>query len=81
MDDAPQADAASTETLDAQIVAAAAEGDRAAFGRLYEIFAPLVHGVVLARVDRAEVDDLVHDVFLQAMRRLPSLRDASAPSA
>jgi len=78
MDDAPQADAASTETLDAQIVAAAAEGDRAAFGRLYEIFAPLVHGVVLARVDRAEVDDLVHDVFLQAMRRLPSLRDASA---
>ena len=41
--------------------------------RLYERFAPMVHGLLLARVPRADVDDLVHDVFLQAMRRLPSL--------
>jgi RNA polymerase sigma-70 factor (ECF subfamily) len=38
----------------------------------------MVHGLLLARVPRADVDDLVHDVFLQAMRRLSSLRNAEA---
>jgi RNA polymerase sigma-70 factor (ECF subfamily) len=59
-------------------VAAARRGDRAAFGRLYERHARLVHGILLARVARPEVDDLVHDVFLQAMRRLASLRRPEA---
>jgi RNA polymerase sigma-70 factor (ECF subfamily) len=63
---------------EARLVEAARAGDRAAYGRLYERFAPMVHGLLLARVPRADVDDLVHDVFLQAMRRLPSLRDAEA---
>src|SRR5262245_9955663 len=63
---------------EAELVAAASAGDRAAYGRLYERFAPLVHGVLLARVPRADVDDLVQDVFLQAMRRLSSLRDPRA---
>lgn len=58
----------------ARLVAAARGGDRAAFGRLYELFAPMVHGVLLARLPRSEVDDLVQEVFLQAMRRLGSLR-------
>ncbi len=62
----------------ARLVHAAREGDRLAFGQLYERFAPLVHGVLLARARRADVDDLVHDVFLQAMRRLSSLRDPEA---
>ena len=38
----------------------------------------MVHGVLLARVPRADVDDLVQDVFLQAMRRLASLRNPEA---
>lgn len=38
----------------------------------------MVHGVLLARVPRSDVADLVQDVFLVAMRRLGSLRDASA---
>jgi RNA polymerase sigma-70 factor (ECF subfamily) len=76
MDDLTRRDA--VPALDAQIVAAAARGDRAAFGWLYDRFAPMVHGVLLARVHVSHVDDLVHDVFLQAMRRLPSLRDASS---
>ena len=63
---------------DAALVRAAREGDRAAFGRLYERHARMVHGILLARAPRAEVDDLVHEVFLQAMRRLASLRDVSA---
>ncbi len=62
----------------AALVRAAQDGDRSAFGRLYERFAPMVHGVLLARVAPAEVDDLVQDVFLQAMRRLASLRSLEA---
>jgi len=63
---------------DAPLVRAARAGDREAFGRLYERHARTVHGILLARAPRAEVDDLVHEVFLQAMRRLASLRDLSA---
>jgi len=65
-------------SLEAQLVAAAQAGDRAAYGRLYDRFAPMVHGLLLARVPRSDVDDLVQDVFLQAMRRLSSLRSAEA---
>jgi len=65
-------------SADAWLVAAARDGDRTAFGRLYDRFARMVHGVLLARVPRSDVDDLVQDVFLQAMKRLGSLRSADA---
>jgi RNA polymerase sigma-70 factor (ECF subfamily) len=35
----------------------------------------MVHGVLLARVPRGQVEDLVQDVFLQALKRLGSLRE------
>ena len=63
---------------DAQLVLAARGGDRAAFGELYERFGRMVHGVLLAHVPYAEVDDLVQDVFLIALRRLDSLREPVA---
>lgn len=69
---------AAAPSVEAQLVAAAQAGDRAAYGRLYDRFAPMVHGLLLARVPRGDVDDLVQDVFLQAMRRLSSLRSAEA---
>jgi len=59
------------------LVHAARGGDRDAFGQLYGIYARMVHGILLSRVPPAEVDDLVQDVFLQAMPRLHSLRDPS----
>lgn len=59
-------------------VAAARAGDRAAFGRLYSRYLGMVHGLLLARVPRTDVDDLVQEVFLQAMRKLSTLRDAAA---
>ena len=62
----------------ALLVEAARDGDRAAFGQLYDAYAPMVHGVLLARVPRPEVDDLVQDVFLSALRRLSTLRDIAA---
>ena len=60
------------------LVSAARDGNRTAFGRLYEKYARMVHGILLSRVPRTEVDDLLQDVFLLAMRRLPSLREAGA---
>ncbi len=63
---------------DAPLVEAARGGDRAAFARLYHAYGRMVHGILLARVPRAEVDDLVQDVFLSALSRLSTLRDAAA---
>jgi RNA polymerase sigma-70 factor (ECF subfamily) len=65
-------------SADDAVVAAARAGDREAFGRLYERFGPMVHGVLLTRVPHTEVDDLVQDVFLAAFQRLSTLR---APGA
>jgi RNA polymerase sigma-70 factor (ECF subfamily) len=59
------------------LVSLAREGDRAAFGRLYDRYARMVHGILLARVPPREVDDLVQEVFLAALRQLHALRDVS----
>jgi RNA polymerase sigma-70 factor (ECF subfamily) len=59
------------------LVSAARDGDRAAFGRLYDRYARMVHGILLARVPPREVDDLVQEVFLKALRQLHALRDIS----
>jgi len=60
---------------DAILVGAARTGDRVAFGRLYDRYARMVHGVLIARVAVGEVDDLVQDVFVIALRRLSTLRE------
>jgi RNA polymerase sigma-70 factor, ECF subfamily len=60
------------------LVLLAQGGDRAAFGRLFERYAPMVHGVLLARVPRAEADDLMQDVFVSALTRLTGLREPAA---
>src|SRR5262249_30519157 len=60
-----------------QLVEDARQGDRDAFGRLYDRYARMVHGILLARVPLRDVDDLVHDVFLLALPRLHSLRDVA----
>lgn len=59
-------------------VAAAQDGDRSAFGRLYEHYARMVHGVLLARVPAGDVDDLVQDVFIRALSRLSTLRETAS---
>jgi RNA polymerase sigma-70 factor (ECF subfamily) len=58
-------------------VGAARDGDRAAFGRLYERYARMVHGILLARVSVGEVDDLVQDVFVRALRQVHTLRNVN----
>ena len=68
-----------TETpVETALVEAVRGGDRDAFGRLYDLYARMVHGILLARVPYGEVDDLVQDVFLAALRKIDSLREPSA---
>lgn len=62
----------------ALLVRQALDGSRSAFGHLYQLYARMVHGILLARVPRTEVDDLVQEVFLIAMRQLAALREPSA---
>ena len=69
--------AGSRDSSDEDLVLAAQSGDRVAFGHLYERFAGMVHGILLSRVPPAAVEDLVQDVFVRAMPRVSSLREAS----
>ncbi len=66
------------QQLQRSLVERARDGSRTAFGELYEKYARMVHGLLLARVPHSEVEDMVQDVFLLAMRRLSSLRDERA---
>jgi RNA polymerase sigma-70 factor (ECF subfamily) len=63
-------------SVDAANVAAVRAGDRDAFARLYDAYGRMVHGILLSRVPYGEVDDLVQDVFLTALRKIDTLRDA-----
>ena len=63
---------------DTSLVDALRKGDEGAFERLYARYAPMVHGLLLARVPRDEVDDLVQDVFFTALRKLDALRESAA---
>ncbi len=59
-------------------ISAAAAGDRDAFARLYADYFRMVHAILLGRVPRRDVDDLVQDVFLTVFTRLKGLRDPAA---
>jgi RNA polymerase sigma-70 factor (ECF subfamily) len=77
----PQVDAAEhtqATAVETVLLRAVLEGNRDGFDQLYGLYAPLVHGILLARVPRAEVDDLVQDIFLHAFKKLHTLRDAAA---
>lgn len=66
------------ERIEIALVRAVLEGNRDSFARLYDLYAPLVHGILLARVPRIEVDDLVQDIFFHAFKKLDTLRDWAA---
>ena len=60
------------------LVEAARRGHGGAMDALYRRFAPVVHGVLLGYVQKADADDLTQDVFETAMQRLGDLREAAA---
>src|SRR5207302_601567 len=66
------------QPVEVMLVKAVLAGERDRFARLYEMYSPLVHGVLLARVPRDEVDDLVQDIFLHALKKLHTLRNPTA---
>ena len=68
---------AQTAALGATIRAVAA-GDQDAFARLYAGYARMVHAILLGRIPRRDVDDLVQDVFLTAYTRIRELREPAA---
>src|SRR5918992_2358892 len=63
---------------DEALVRRAAGGDRGAFGQLYERYARVVHGVLLARVPSVDAEDLVQEVFMSAMNKLHMLTQPAA---
>ncbi|HEV8324880.1 MAG TPA: sigma-70 family RNA polymerase sigma factor [Myxococcota bacterium] len=75
--DAPEG-AAGPVSLDVALVERARRGDRAAFGRLHTRFARMVHAILLGRVPRREADDLVQDVFVDALGKIDTLREPAA---
>jgi RNA polymerase sigma-70 factor, ECF subfamily len=75
---AEQPPEAPVQRVEVALVRAVLDGDRDGFTGLYDLYAPLVHGILLARVPRAEVDDLVQDIFLHAYKKLHTLRDSAA---
>src|SRR5574342_368342 len=62
----------------AETIRAVASGDRDAFSRLYSAYVRMVHAILLGRIPRRDVDDLVQDVFVTAYTRIRELRDADA---
>ena len=60
---------------DARLVLRARGGVGEAFGGLYDRWAATVHGLLVADGPRGEEADLVHEVFLRAMRSLSSLNE------
>jgi RNA polymerase sigma-70 factor (ECF subfamily) len=58
------------------LVERAQAGDREAYGQLVERFQPTVYAVALARLrNPSEAQELVQEVFLHGMKKLPQLRD------
>lgn len=67
-----------SEAPESLLVKAVLDGDRDMYGRLYHLYAPLVHGILLARMPRSEVEDMVQEIFLHALKKLHTLRDTGS---
>ncbi len=63
----------------AQRVVAAQSGDQAAFGELFVQFQPSIYAIALRRLgDANDAQELVQDVFVQAMQKIGQLRTPEA---
>jgi RNA polymerase sigma-70 factor (ECF subfamily) len=70
--------AVAQKSEEAMLIRAVLEGDLDKYGRLYHLYSPLVHGVLLARIPRSEVEDMVQEIFLHALKKLSTLRDTGS---
>lgn len=68
-----------TQLTVAQLVVLAQEGDRDAFGELFQRYRPAIVAGAMNRVRNAdEADELAQDVFIQAMQKIGQLRTPEA---
>lgn len=65
-------------TTPAKLAAAASQGNRDAFGALFDRYAAMVHGILLAHVPQSDAKDLMQEVFLAALERVDGLKNAEA---
>jgi RNA polymerase sigma-70 factor (ECF subfamily) len=61
-----------------QVLERARNGDREAFGQIYERFARTVHGIVLARVGAEEAEDVTQEVFVAVHGGLATIKDPNS---
>lgn len=58
----------------------AKSGNQEAFGALYDHYLPGIYRFILLKVsNRAEAEDLAHEVFLSAWKNIPNYRDKGFP--
>ena len=77
----PAGDVLTIRDRDAALAAtirAVAAGDQDAFAHLYADYVRMVHAILLGRIPRRDVDDLVQEVFLAAYTRIRELRTPAA---
>ena len=74
----PAAAAPATVSVQARLVERILAGDEQAFGELYRMYAPMTHGILLAKVPRDEVADIVQEVFISAYENLATLKNKDA---
>ncbi len=66
--------------VDTQLIQKAQNGDKDAFGTLYERYAQTIFRFVYSRLDnRLDAEDLTEEVFVRVWKSLPDYREQGAP--
>ena len=64
---------------EAEVVRAAQDGDRAAFGELYNTYLPKIYDFALGMLrNKADAEDVTSDTFLKTVERLGTLKEPEA---
>lgn len=62
------------------LISKAKKGDSEAFGQLYDTYMPAIYRFVLVKTsNKAEAEDITHQVFLKAWRSMPNYKDQGHP--
>jgi RNA polymerase sigma-70 factor (ECF subfamily) len=74
-------DACDVQASDAELIRSAAQGEAAARGAVLHRHRPALLATAVALAGRDDAEDVVHDAFLVAVRRVGELRDPAAAGA
>jgi RNA polymerase sigma-70 factor, ECF subfamily len=65
-------------SAEAKLVNEIIAGNQTAFDNFYKRFAPMVNSIILSRVPKDDVADLVQEVFITAYQSIKNLREPNA---